>query len=77
MVEEVTHKLAGSKYFSKLDAKNGYWLVKLDQPSSFLTTFNMPFGRYRYPRMVFGLVMSQDVFQKRMDQILEGHHEYH
>lgn len=70
-VEEVTHKLSGSKYFSKLDAKNGYWSVKLDEESSLLTTFNSPFGRYCYKRMPFGLVMSQDVFQQKMDQILE------
>ena len=70
-LEEITHKLNGAKYFSKLDAKSGYWAVKLDTPSSLLTTFNTPFGRYCYQRMPFGLVMSQDVFQQKMDQILE------
>jgi len=70
-VEEITYNLAGAKYFSKLDAKNGYWSVKLDEESSMLTTFNTPLGRYRYLRMPFGLVMSQDVFQRKMDQILE------
>ena len=70
-VEEITHKLAGAKTFSKLDAKNGYWSVHLDAESQLLTTFNSPFGRYCYKRMPFGLVMSQDVFQHRMDQILE------
>jgi len=70
--EEITHKLADSRFFSKLDAKNGYWSVKLDETNSFLTTFNTPFGRYRYLRMPFGLVMSQDVFQQKMDQILEN-----
>ena len=70
-LEEITHKFAGSRYFSKLDAKNGYWSVVLDEESSKLTTFNSPFGRYCFLRMPFGLVMSQDVFQHRMDQILE------
>ena len=70
-LEELTHKLAGATVFSKLDAKNGYWSVELDDSSSLLTTFNTPFGRYRYLRMPFGLVMSQDVFQRKMDQILE------
>ena len=70
-LEELTHKLAGATVFSKLDAKNGYWSVELDHESSLLTTFNTPFGRYRYLRMPFGLVMSQDVFQRKMDQILE------
>ncbi|XP_037077171.1 uncharacterized protein K02A2.6-like [Pollicipes pollicipes] len=69
--EELTHKLTGATVFSKLDAKNGYWSVTFDEQSSFLTTFNTPFGRHRYLRMPFGLVMSQDVFQRKMDQILE------
>ena len=70
-LEEITHKLAGSRYFSKLDAKNGYWSVVLGEESSRLTTFITPFGRYCFLRMPFGLVMSQDIFQHRMDQILE------
>ena len=69
--QEITHKLTGAKVFSKLDAKHGYWSVHLDAESQLLTTFNSPFGRYCYRRMPFGLVMSQDVFQHRMDQILE------
>ena len=36
------------------------------------TTFNSPFGRYCFQRLPFGLKTSQDVFQKAMDQILEG-----
>jgi len=70
-VEEVSHKLAGSKHFTKVDAKCGYWSVVLDEESSKLTTFNSPFGRYRFLRLPFGLVCSQDVFQQKMDQILE------
>ena len=32
-MEELSHKLSGAKFFSKLDAKNGYWSVKLDRES--------------------------------------------
>ena len=67
--EELSHKLSGAKFFSKLDAKNGYCFVKLDRESQLLTPFNSPFGRYGFQRMPFGLVMSQDVFQQRMDMI--------
>ena len=70
-LEELTHRFAGAQYFSKLDAKNGYWSVKLDEESQLLTTFNSPFGRYCFMRMPFGLVMSQDVFQQKMDQIFK------
>ena len=31
VMEELTNKLPSAKFFSKLDAKNGYWSVKLDQ----------------------------------------------
>ncbi len=70
-LEETTYMLTGASCFSKLDAKNGYWSVELDKESQLLTTFNSPFGRFCFERMPFGLVMSQDVFQQKMDQILE------
>ena len=69
-LEELTHKFAGSTIFSKVDARHWYWSVVLDEESSMLTTFNSPFGWHRYLRMPFGLRMSQDVFQQKMDQIL-------
>ena len=70
-LEEMTFKLEGAKVFSKLDARSGYWSVTLDDESSTLTTFNTPFGRFRFKRMPFGLNLSQDIFQERMDIILE------
>ena len=71
-LDEVRHKFNGATIFSTLDAKHGYWSVKLDQESSKLTTFNSPFGRYRFKRLPFGLCISQDIFQAKMTQILEG-----
>lgn len=70
-LEELSHKFAGAKVFSKLDAQHGYWAVKLDKESSLMTTFNSPFGRFKFLRLPFGLSVSQDVFQKKMDQILD------
>ena len=70
-VKEVTHELVHSHYFTKLDAHHGYWLIVLDQESSLLTTFNSPFRRYCFLHLPFGLVCFQDIFQKKMDQLLE------
>ena len=67
-VEEVAHEFANSHYFTKLDACHGYWSIVLDEESSPLTTFNSPFGRYHFLHLPFGLVCSQDIFQKKMDQ---------
>ena len=71
-LEEILRKSNGATHFSILDARSGYWKVTLDEESSYLTTFNSPFGRYRFKRMPFGLKMSQDVFQSKIDQTFEG-----
>ena len=71
-LEEILPKLTGTTVFSIVDAKCGYWNVVLDKESSYLTTFNSPFGRYRFNRMPFGLKMSQDIFQTKIDQTFEG-----
>ena len=70
-LEEVAHKFTHSLFFTKLDACHGYWSIVLHQDSSLLTTFNSPFGRYCFLQLPFGLACSQDIFQKKMDQILK------
>ena len=45
-LEEITPAFAKAKYFSKLDAKAGYWSVPLAESSQELTTFRTPFGRF-------------------------------
>ena len=70
-VEEVAHEFTRSHFITKLDAHHGYWSIVLNQDSSLLTTFNSPFGRYCFLQLPFGLVCSQDIFEKKMDQILE------
>ena len=70
--DEVLSELSEAAYFSVLDATSGYWSLKLEDKSSYLTTFNTPFGRYRYLRIPFGLNCSQDVFQRKIDETFEG-----
>lgn len=70
--DELVTQLNGAKFFSVVDAKKGYWHVPLDEASSYLTTFNTLFGRYRLTHLPFGLVVSQDMFQKHLDSALEG-----
>ena len=47
-IEDVTARMPNAKVFSKFDATSGYWQLKLTDESSLLTTFNTPFGRYKY-----------------------------
>ena len=50
------------------DCKKGYWHQKLDEASSYLTTFNTEFGRYQYTVMPFGITVAEDVFQRKLNQ---------
>ena len=71
-MEELSHKLSGANSSLSWMQKNGNWSVKFDRESQLLTTFNSPFGRYCFQRMSFGLVMSHDMFQQKMDMICTG-----
>ena len=69
-LDDILPELAQSKYFTVKDAMSGFWHVLLDFRSSPLTTFNTPWGKYRWLRMPFGLKVSGDVFQERLDRVL-------
>lgn len=46
MLDEVLPNLSNAKVFSTLNAKDGFYQISLDEESSKLTTFWMPFGPY-------------------------------
>ena len=54
-MDDIIPWLHGSTLFSNLDAKLGYWNLKLNEESTLLTTFNTHKGRYKFLRMPFGL----------------------
>ena len=70
-VEEIAHELAGATVYTKADALKAFLQIHLTREASLLTTFNSHRGWLRFLRMPFGAKMSQDVFQLRMDAILE------
>lgn len=71
-IEEVVAEIPDAKVFSILDAKSGFHKIRLDEESSLLTTFNTPVGRYRWLRLPFGLKCAPEIFQRIMDQMIEG-----
>ena len=71
-IEEIATSLNGAKLFSVFDASNGFWQVELDDESSSLTTFNTPFGRYRWKRLPFGINSAPEVWQRKMREHIEG-----
>ena len=70
--ETVMSEMSEAKYFSKLDASNEYWQIKVDEESSKLLTFNTPFGCHRFKRLPFGILSASEVFQKKIAEIIRG-----
>ena len=65
-IEEVTTRLNRAKLFTVVDAKDSFWQKRLDPESSYKTTFNTPFGSYRWLRMPFGNSSVPEVWQRSM-----------
>ena len=64
--------MCNAKYFSKLDASQAFWQIKLDEESCKLTTFNTPFGRYCFTRLPYGINSATEIFHKAMERLFEG-----
>ena len=52
MLNDIMPKLNNIRYMSIIDASSGYPILKLDDKSSYLTTFAYQFGSYRYKLQV-------------------------
>lgn len=71
-IDDVIPDLTKARVFTVCDVKDGFWHIRLSEESSYLTTFAMPFGRYRWIRMPMGISPAPEVFQHRLTQALEG-----
>ena len=65
-------KLNNVKYLSLIDVHSGHHNLKLDDRSSYLTTFACQFGRYRYKILLFGAAPTGDMFQHKIDEIFKN-----
>ena len=71
-IEDVSSKLAGARYFSILDAAQGFYQIELEETSTDLTTFHNPYGRYKFLRLPFGIASAPEVFHRVITEILDG-----
>ena len=70
-IEDICSKLAGAKYFSVLDAAQGFYQIELEEDSTDYTTFSTPFGRYKFLRLPFGISSAPEVFHRAIAEMLE------
>ena len=70
-VGDIFSKLNVTIYFTTLDLRAGYQHIPLDKPSIPKTSFNSPFGKYKYVNVPFGLAQAPAYFQELMTGILK------
>ena len=63
--QEVITRFGRPKYFTIIDQSWAFWQVELDDDSKDLTTFQTPFGRYRFNGMPFGISSASEVMQRK------------
>ena len=68
---DVVANIGNAKFFTKLDARHGYWQVPLSEAAIPLTTFMTPWGQYRFLRNPQGLISAGDEFNRRTDCAFE------
>ena len=75
-VENTLGKIANPsgkrRLYSKIDANSGFHQLVLDADSRKYTTFITPFGRYMFKRVPYGITSAPEIFQKKMEKVLEG-----
>ena len=61
-----------AKYFTILDALKGYHQCRLEKDSQLLTTFVMPFGRYKFMCAPFGLSSISEHYDRRIYEAFQA-----
>ena len=72
LVSDTLDALSGTKYFSILDLKSGYWQIEMHPESREKTASVTHNGLYEFKVMPFGLTNSGASFQRLMGHILRG-----
>ncbi|XP_052762346.1 uncharacterized protein LOC128204991 [Mya arenaria] len=72
LVDDCLDTLAGSVWFSKLDANCAYWQVKISEADRKKTAFLTKYGLFEHVRMGFGLTNAPATFSRVVNLILRG-----
>ena len=66
-IEDLFTSMTGGVSFTKLDLRNAYQQIILEEESKNLTTINTHRGLFRYNRLPFGVASAPAIFQRTMD----------
>ena len=71
-VEELFAMLSGGQRFTKIDLKEAYLQLELEEGSREFTTINTHKGLFQATRLVYGIKSAVAIFQREMETLLAG-----
>jgi hypothetical protein len=71
-IDTCLESLGGSRYFSTLDLRSGYWQSEIAEEDRDKTAFSTRSGQYRFVVLSMGLANAPSQFQRLMDLVLAG-----
>ncbi|KAL6457444.1 hypothetical protein MHYP_G00344070 [Metynnis hypsauchen] len=71
-IEDLFASLSGGQHFSKLDLSHAYLQMVVEEKSRKYLTITTSKGLFCYNRLAFGITSSPAIFQRAMDQVLQG-----
>ena len=71
-IGDIFANLAGGQKFSKIDLRQAYHQLEMEEDSKKYLTINTHMGLFQYNRLVFGITSAPAIWQRTIDQVLEG-----
>ena len=75
-IDQLYAQLRGTKVFTTLDLRSGYYHIELGKGSCAEMAFITPFGKYEFNMVPFGLAQAPAYFQALINKFLKGLHKF-